>query len=207
MANVFKVNVSSISKIWHNFCENSKVGPNLKGRDRCSKLTEGDLKLIEVLKTVKGSLQLGELYSILDEVGHVESVSLSTISRAVQSQLLSGKRYTPKRITHVAAERFTNENMIYTLIFMDYLSSKNWCRVKFFNEAEVKTPDIGTGLHGNAPSENRCVEIARKKGISKLNIRHVHICEWTRIFQFSMGQLTPYDSGIFFGMHVRLQIM
>ena len=54
-----------------------------KGRDRCSILSDGDLELIEILKTVKGSTQLGELYSILDEVGDAEGVSFSTISRAI----------------------------------------------------------------------------------------------------------------------------
>ena len=88
---------------------------------------------------------------------------MSSISRAVKSKLLSGKRYTRKLITHVAAERFTPENMIYTQVFIDYLSSKDPSRIKFFYEAGVKMPiNVGTRLYGNAPSGERCVEVTRK---------------------------------------------
>ena len=64
---------------------------------------------------------------------------------------------------HVAAERFTGENMIYIQLFINYLSSKDPKRIKFFDEAGVKTPDIGTRLYGNAPSGERCGEITRKR--------------------------------------------
>ena len=110
------------------------------------------------MKFVKGSIQLKEIYSTLEEFGDVESISLLSISREVKSKLLSGKRYTRKRIIHVAAERFTQENMIYTQLFIDYLSSKDSSRIELFDEAGVKTPDVGTRLYGNAPSRERCVE-------------------------------------------------
>ena len=44
------------------------------GGDRSSKLSEGDLELIQILKTGKGSIQLREIYSILEEGGDIESV-------------------------------------------------------------------------------------------------------------------------------------
>ena len=105
---------------------------------------------------------LNELYSILEEFGDYGGVSLSAISRAIKSRLLSGKRYTQKRISSIAFERFTDENMMYTQLFVNYLSSKDPRRIKFFDEAGVKTPDVGTHLYGNAPSGERCVEIVRK---------------------------------------------
>ena len=52
--------------------------------------------------------------------------------------------------------------MIYTQLFINYLSTKDPRKIKFFDEAGVKTPDIGTRLYGNAPSGERCVEIAKK---------------------------------------------
>lgn len=162
IADRYRVHLSTVTKIWKNFCDKAQVNPDRKGGDRCSKLSEGDLELIEILKSVKGSVQLKEIYSILEEFGDVESISLPSISRAVKSKLLSGKRYTRKRITHVAAERFTQENMIYTQLFIDYLSSKDPSRIKFFDEAGVKTPNVGTRLYGNAPSGERCVEVIRK---------------------------------------------
>ena len=162
IADTYRVNLNTVAKIWNKFCDTAQVDCGRKGGDRCSKLSEGDLELIEILKTGKGSIQLREIYSILEEVGDIESISLSSISRAVKSKLLSGKRYTRKRITHVAAERFTPENMIYTQLFIDYLSSKDPSRIKFFDEAGVKKPNVGTRLYGNAPSGERCVEVTRK---------------------------------------------
>lgn len=164
VASRFHVAVSTVSKIWKNFCfRERRVDPLSKGGDRCSKLSDGDLELIEILKTVKGSIQLKELYSVLEEVGDVGEISMSSISRAIKSKLLSGKRYTRKRITHVARERFTDENMIYTQLFINYLSSKDPRRIKFFDEAGMKTPDVGTRMYGSAPIGERCVEIVRKR--------------------------------------------
>ena len=111
---------------------------------------------------MRGSTHLGEIYSILDEIGDVENISVSSISRAIKSKLLSGKRYTRKKITHVAKERFTHDNMVYTQLFIDYLSSKDPTKVKCFDEAGVKTPDIGTRSYGHAPVGERCVEITKK---------------------------------------------
>ena len=145
------------------FCyEGRNINPSPRGGDRSSKFSKGDLKLLEVLKKMQSTTQLNELYSVLEEFGDCGGVSLSAISRAIKSRLLSGKRYTRKRITSIAFERFTDENMMYTQLFVNYLSSKDPRRIKFFDEAGVKTPDVGTRLYGNAPSGERCVEIVRK---------------------------------------------
>ena len=155
----------TVSKIWCNFCFHERLtAPLNKGGDFSSKLSDGDLELVELLKTRKGSTQLNEIYSVLEDVGDIEgSISFSTISRAIKSKLLSGgKKYTRKRITHVVTERFTDTNMIYMQFFINYLSSKDPRKLKFFDEAGVKTPDIGTRLYGNAPSGARCIEVIRK---------------------------------------------
>ena len=144
IADTYRVGLNTVSKIWKNFCDSAQVNPDRNGGDRCSKLSEGDLELIEILKTVKGSVQLNEIYSVLEEIGNVQSISLSTISRAVKCKLLSGKRYTRKQMTHVAAERFRRDNIFYTQLFINYLSSKDPSRIKFFDEAGIKTPNVGT---------------------------------------------------------------
>ena len=60
--------------------------------------------------------------------------------------------------------------MIYTQLFVNYLSSKDPRRIKFFDEAGVKTPDVGIRLYGNAPSGERCVEIVRKAEASNFTL-------------------------------------
>ena len=92
IANTYRVNLNTVAKIWDKFCDTAPVDCGRKEGDRCSKLSEGDLEFIEILKTGKGSIQL-------------------KWRRAVKSKLLLGKRYTRKQITHVAAERFAPENM------------------------------------------------------------------------------------------------
>ena len=159
IASRFNVSANTVSKIWKKFCyEGRHINPSARGGDRSSKFSEGDLALLEVLKKTQSTTQLNELYSILEEFGDCAGVSLSAISRAIKSRLLSGKRYTRKRITSIAFERFTDENMMYTQLFVNYLSSKD-PRIKFFDEAgpRVKTSDVGTRLYGNAPSGERCV--------------------------------------------------
>lgn len=79
-----------------------------------------------------------ELQAVLADIGDVQEISLSALSKAIKSKLLSGKRYSRKKITHLAKERFTYETMVYTQLFINYLSSKDPAKVKFFNEAGIK---------------------------------------------------------------------
>ena len=132
VANEVQVTVNTVSRTWRRFCTTMVEDPLQTGGDFNSKLTAGDLELIETLKTVKGSISLGELYSAFEDFGDVGGeISLSSISRAIKNKLLSGQRYSRKRITHVTFERFTRENMLYTQLFINYLSSKDPRKIKF----------------------------------------------------------------------------
>ncbi len=84
IASRFDVSANTVSKIWKNFrYQGRTIGPSPKGGDRSSKLSEGDLELLEVLKKTHGTIQLNKLYSILEDFGDSSEVSLSLISRAV----------------------------------------------------------------------------------------------------------------------------
>ena len=109
VARIFSVTANTVAKIWKNFCFKERADEPLpKGGNYNRKLSDGNLELIELLKTTKSSIQLNEIFSILDEVGEVDDNSISSISRAIKSKPLSGKRYTRKRITHLARERFNS---------------------------------------------------------------------------------------------------
>ena len=88
---------------------------------------------------------------------------MSSISRAIKNRLLSGKVYLRKKISQLARERFTLNNMLYTQLFIDYLNSKDVRTIKFFEKAEIKVPNVGTCRYGHAPIGERCVEVIRKK--------------------------------------------
>ncbi|XP_068707445.1 uncharacterized protein [Montipora foliosa] len=155
-----KLSVNTITKIWRKFCEELSINPRAKGGTKWSKLTGDDLELIEILKIEKPSVSLAEIISCLEEMGS-EEVSMATVSRALKHRLPSGP-YTRKKITKIALERFTQTNIFYTQLFINYLATKNPRRLKFFDEAGVKLPDVGTRLYGHSSAGTRCVEVMKK---------------------------------------------
>lgn len=163
VAEKFRVARSTVRKIWRRYCESFTENPLPHAGGNPGKLGEDDLELIEVLKRKRGSVSLKEIYSELEDVGECAGdTSISAISRVVKNKMPSGEVFSRKKITHIARERFTPENMIYSQLFIDYVSSKNPYTLKFFDESGVKTPDVGTRYYGHAPVGQRCVEIIRK---------------------------------------------
>jgi transposase len=164
IAEHFKVAPNTVKSIWKRFCEDYTVARLPVSGGNTQKLSQGDLELIEVIKNAKGSISLREIMHIVDELGDVEpgGVSQSTICRAVRNRMPSGRRYTRKKITQIAAERLTANNILYTQIFMNYLNAQDPYRVKFFDEAGIKLPDQCTRKYGHSPVGQRCVEITRK---------------------------------------------
>ena len=155
-----KLSVNTITKIWRKFCEELSINPRAKGGTKWSKLTGEDLELIELLKIERPSVSLAEIISCLEEMDGVE-VSMATVSRALKRRLPSGP-YTRKKITKIARERFTQANIFYTQLFINYLTTKDPRRIKFFDEAGVKLPDVGTRFYGHCSAGTRCVEVVKK---------------------------------------------
>lgn len=164
IAQKLRVSTQTVSKIWKQFCDTYDVSSSKRGGDFSSKLSDDDLALIETLKREKGSISLKEIYDILEQLGDVGAdISMASISRAIKNKLLSRKVYSRKKISHIARERFTFDNMLYTQLFIDYLSAKDITTMKFFDEAGIEEPDVGTRPYGHAPVGERCVEVIRKK--------------------------------------------
>ena len=82
------------------------------------------------MKTMRGSILLGKLQAVLADIGGVQDIFVSALSKTIKSKLLAGKRYSRKKITYVAKKRITYENMVYTQLFVDYLSSKDPAKVR-----------------------------------------------------------------------------
>ena len=53
IANELKVSSAVVAKIWKNYCESGTLSPIKHGEGNPSRLSEGDLQLIEVLKRQK----------------------------------------------------------------------------------------------------------------------------------------------------------
>ena len=117
----FRVARSTVRKIWRRYCEEFVETALPKAGGVQGKLSEDDLALIEALKTRRGLITMREICDELDAIGDVqESVYFSTISRSLQ-KLPSGKKYTRKKITHIARERLTRGNMMYTQLYIPKL--------------------------------------------------------------------------------------
>ncbi len=160
-----KVSLNTVKNIWRRYCEDFNVMPMAAGGARNNKLTQDDLELIETLKVEKPSIALAELVDLVSQHGDLQDgqVSLSAVSRALHSgRVPTGQRYTRKKLTNLALERFTPDNIIYTQLFINYLNSKDPWKVKFFDEAGVKLPYVGRRSYGHSPIGMRCVEVVRK---------------------------------------------
>ena len=155
------ISVFTLNKIWKRFCEEYSVSAYPTGGSFQGKLTNEDLALIEVLKHEKPSTSLAEISSILLEMGN--SASISAISCALKTRMPSGHQYSRKKLTMIARERFTQDNILYTQLFIDYLSAKNPYRIKFFDVSGLKLPDCGTRVYEHAPVGMRCVELVKKR--------------------------------------------
>ena len=93
---LINVTANTVSKIWRYFCFHQRqTDPLPSGGDRHSKLSDGDLELIELLKRIERiNTTLGVIFCV-QEVDDVGNISLSVISKAIKS----------KRITHACGCR------------------------------------------------------------------------------------------------------
>jgi transposase len=161
LANEICVSLNTVISVWRKYCEENQIAARPKGGVMRAKLQQDDLELIELLKIESPSISLCEIVETLIQFGG-EQTSMSAVSRAIKQRLPSGEQYSRKKITKIARERFTQQNLFYIQLFINYLSSKDPRRLKFFDEAGVKLPDVGTRMYGHSAKGTRCVEVVRK---------------------------------------------
>ena len=77
-----------------------------------SKLSFEDSILLETIVVSKGSPSLNEIQKEMIEHGHNDSISISTISRHIRKNAVSGQRYSRKKLGKCALERFTHLKLI-----------------------------------------------------------------------------------------------
>lgn len=113
-----------MKSVWHRYCEDMETISRPKGGHTCAKLEEDDLELIEVLKVQFPSITLYEIMEEIEQLGG-EHISMSAVSQVIKNRLPSGKQYSMKKLSKVASERFNLDNLFYTKLFINYLSSKD----------------------------------------------------------------------------------
>ena len=103
-----------------------------------------NLQFIETCKKARPTSSLKEIFDGLNEFGDVPNgTSTPAISRALRNKMLSGLKYSRKKISTVSQERFSAANIAYTQMFIDYLHAQNPYKLKLFDECGLKL-----SLHG-----------------------------------------------------------
>ena len=117
LADELSVSVNALKFVWHRYCEVMQTTSRPKRGYTCAKLEEDDLELIEVFKVHSPSISLYEIMEEIEQLGG-EQISVSAVSR-IKNRLPSGQQYSRKKLTKVASERLTPDNVFYTQLFIN----------------------------------------------------------------------------------------
>ena len=134
------------------------------------KVSFGDSVLLETIVGTSGITSLEGIQRELELSGDCGRVSLPTISRHIRNALPSGNKYTRKRVSKLAQERFTEDNIIYAQLYIDYIHQKDPMKIKFFDESGFRLPEAGLRHYEYAPSGLPCVEIQRYMATPNLTL-------------------------------------
>lgn len=158
VSKTFRVSVPAVSSIWTKYCMDTLGLDTKKPCGRPKKLTNADLDFIEYMKIQKPSATSDSIHAELTTYS-TTLVTPRTINTAVRSYL--PKRWTYKKVKHVARERFTYNNLVYTETFMQLLHSVDPFRLQFMDESGFKLPEVCNPLYGHAPIGHRAIEVVR----------------------------------------------
>ena len=154
-----KLSVETIQKIWKPFCESGEV----KRHEFCASgvrlLKPEDMQLIKLLKMDRPSMTSGELLNEVTEHCFIPGgISKQTLNRAVRNYM-NDRKWSWKRMIRHAAEKFTQQNIEYCQAFLDYISTVDPHKLKFFDESGLKLPDVANPNYGHSRIGTPCVEI------------------------------------------------
>ena len=141
-----KVYGKTVKDLWQTFVSTGGVQGESKPKGNTCKLGQGELNLIEAMKTQNPSIS----YKVIKENvllhGNLPTgTSTTAISRAVRLSMLQGKM-TWKRLSRANDNKFTDENIDYCQDFIDYMSQVDPYRLKFFDESGVELQDCNTAI-------------------------------------------------------------
>lgn len=156
-----KLSSKPVQKIWKKFCSSGLVKRTKTCASGVKSLKQEDVEFIKFLKTDKASMTSGELLKEVTEHCFIPGrISKETINRAVRNYMDNGK-WSWKRMVRPSAEKFTQQNIEYCQEFVDYISTVDPYKLKFFDESGFKLPDVGNPNYGHSLVGTPCVEIFR----------------------------------------------
>jgi len=163
VARKLDVSRQSAKNVWEKFVDSGEIGPRdqKKGAQTPPKLTGTELEMIEFLKRDSPSMPLSKIYDGVDSYCAVPGgTSKAAISRAITKRMSCGPM-TWKRTSNRPIMKFSLENVNYCQDFLDYMSTVDPCKIKCFDEAGFKMPDVANPNYGNSAVGEPCIEVKR----------------------------------------------
>ena len=155
-----RVKYDTVRKIWKDLCDNGneKVTSRAAG---VKHMQSDDIEFVRFLKTDRPSMTIGEIHKHVNEHCSIAGgTSKSAIQRVIKNSMNDGK-WTWKKLTRPVADKFTPANVNYCQEFLNYISSVDPYKLKFFDESGIKLPDVGRPNYGHSLVGTPAVEILR----------------------------------------------
>lgn len=159
VSKMFNINSSTVKRIWLKYCKEGVACEGQRGGRNPRKFSEDDFVFIEACLREKPTTTYKEIVEKLKQFSPTPDITEKDISNAVLKFLPSG-RFTFKKITRMAKERFTAEDMQYTQRYIDFVSQINPRKVTFFDESGFKTT-VGHRFYGHSKYNERAIELGR----------------------------------------------
>ncbi|XP_077982046.1 uncharacterized protein LOC144437051 [Glandiceps talaboti] len=159
VAKKYKFSRYGVHNIWKRYVKNNACAVVAKETTYTGKLSQNDIAYLESLKTDEPSISYKEMKQQLTQFS-ATNVSLMTICRAVKHKFSHGP-WTFKRVTRVAEQRFTLENLQYTQAYLDSLHDIDPWRLKFMDESGFRVTTVANPNYGHAFLGQRAVQVRR----------------------------------------------
>ncbi|XP_078382244.1 uncharacterized protein LOC144664917 [Oculina patagonica] len=156
-----RVKHDTVRKIWKDLVDNGNAGITERHTAGVKHIQQDDVDFIRFLKTDRASMTIGELHKHISE--HCD-IPGGTSNSAIQRELrnMTDGKWTWKKLTRPVAEKFTPENLNYChWDYVNYISTVDPYKLKFFDESGIKLPDVGRPNYGHSLCGTPAVEIVR----------------------------------------------
>ena len=201
VARKLSVSRQTVKNVWQKFVDSGEIGPrDKKGPQNPPHLTGTELELIEFLKQDTPSMPLSKIYDVVNTYCDViGGTSKAAISRAVRKRMSCGPM-TWTRTSYRPINKFSPENVDYSCQdFLNYMSTVDPYKIKCFNEAGFKMPDVTNPHYGHSVVGEPCIEVQRYMDTPNVTLQVLAGMEGILYANTVDGATTTLDFLEFFG--------
>ena len=101
-------------------------------------------------------------------------------------------------VRKVKGERFTHANLVYTQLYLDYLSDKDPSSVKFFDETGFQLLDSGHRVYGYSPVGEQCFDVRRYLSTANITLNFLAVVDGLKYANIVQGASNSIEFFRFF---------